>query len=66
MLSAASALWWDYNKSTKDDVDAHGQICFPRVRAYGQLEGSSGEGSVFVLCVPWQPLTHLPPRSLAV
>lgn len=36
------------------------------VRAYGQLESGADEGSVFVFSVVWQPLIHLPPRSLAV
>lgn len=36
------------------------------VKAYGQLENSISENSVFVFCVVWQPIIHLLPQSLAV
>lgn len=35
------------------------------VKAYGQLENRTNEGSMFVLCVVWQPVIHLPTQSLA-
>ena len=41
-------------------------VFFLFVKAYGQLEHWNGEGGGFVLCVVWQPIIHMPPRSLAV
>lgn len=36
------------------------------VKAYGQLENSNSQCSVFVFCLLWQLIIHLPPQSLAV